>query len=334
MTRPPRVAVVGATGLVGQTLLTVLGERFPDLQDVRALAESSGGRTVSFAGRALSVEAISEETLDGTEVVFFAATSAVSERFGPWAAARGALVVDKSSRFRMDPEVPLVVPEVNGHLVHRGGQLVASPNCSTIALVLPLFAILRHRSVTRVLVSTYQAVSGTGRDALSQLEAETADAQDGAPHGTAYSKPIAGNVLAQCDRLAEAGYTLEEWKLTRESEKILGTALHLSATAVRVPVRVGHAESVYLELDRSADPVTVREWLRATPGIVVVEDPDYPTPRDAAGTDDVYVGRVRRDLHDPNGLHLFIVADNLRKGAATNAVQILERSLSAETVPS
>ena len=334
MTRPSRVAVVGATGLVGQTLLTVLGERFPGLEHVRALAECGGGRTVQFAGRTLPVEAISEEALAEADVVFLAATSAVSERFGPWAAARGALVVDKSSRFRMDPEVPLVVPEVNGHLIQRGGQLVASPNCSTIALVLPLHALLRHRRVTRVLVSTYQAVSGTGREALMQLEAEMADGLGGEVRGTAYPKPIAGNVLAQCDHLDDAGYTLEEWKLTRESEKILGTRLRLSATAVRVPVRIGHAEAVYVELDRPVDPAAVRDWLRATPGIVVVEDPDYPTPREAAGSDAVYVGRVRRDLHEPTGLHLFIVADNLRKGAATNAVQILEQSLFGESVRS
>jgi aspartate-semialdehyde dehydrogenase len=336
--QPSRVAIVGATGLVGQTLLTVLEERFPDLDEVRPLAESGRGRTVRFAGRSLEVRPIGEHELADADAVFLAATSAVSERWGPWCAARGALVVDKSSRFRLDPEVPLVVPEVNGHLVHGKGQLVASPNCSTIQLVIPLHALLRHREIGRVLVSTYQAVSGTGREAVIQLEDEVAaDRDGGAPEdaGAArpYQKPIAYNVLAQCDRFGPEGYTLEEWKLTQESEKILGRSLHVSATAVRVPVRVGHAEAVYVELDRPVEVAEVREWFAATPGLVVADDPAagvYPTPRDAAGTDAVYVGRIRRDLHQPNGLHLFIVSDNLRKGAATNAVQILERSLSEE----
>jgi aspartate-semialdehyde dehydrogenase len=322
------VAIVGATGLIGQTLLTVLAERNTPIRELRALATEGQGRRVRFRGDEIPVQAVGPDTLAGADVVFMAATKEASERWGPWAAERGSLVVDKSSRFRMDPDVPLVVPEVNAHAI-GSKRLIASPNCSTIQLVMALKPIADHREIRRVLVSTYQAVSGTGRDAVEELEREArADATgDAAPTPAVYPYPIAFNVIPQCDAFGDLGFDGEEWKLVRESQKILERPLRLSATCVRVPVRVGHSESVYVELDRPADPEEVRAWLAAMPGVEVVDDPArrlYPTPLMAAGRDTVLVGRIRRDPHVPEGLHLFVVSDNLRKGAATNAVQIME----------
>jgi aspartate-semialdehyde dehydrogenase len=325
-----RIAVVGATGLVGQTLLEVLGERrHIAVAELRPLATEGDGRTVTFRGETLKVRRLSEETLRGVEVAFFAATNAVSAEWAPRVAAAGGVAIDKSSYFRMDPAVPLVVPEVNGEVLARRPRIIASPNCSTIQLVMALEPIRRRRRVTRVLVSTYQAVSGSGRDAMQQLEAEVRAWSRGEPPPapTVYPYPIAGNVLPYCDRFGDLDYTGEEWKLVRESAKIFGEDLRVSATAVRVPVMVGHAESVYVECDRPVSPAEARAWLDAFPGVRVVDDPAsgrVPTPRDAAGQDAVLVGRIRRDPHVAEGLHLFVVADNLRKGAASNAVDILE----------
>lgn len=310
-------------------VLQVLGERYPDVREIRALASDGQGRRVQFQQNDIPVEPVNDKTLDGVDVVFMAATNAVSERWAPWLRDRGTLVIDKSSRFRMDPAVPLLVPEVNLASVTPQTRLIASPNCSTIQLVMGLKPLWDHRHLERVLVSTYQAVSGTGREAMEVLDRQTEAYvfKQPAPAPEVYSEPIAFNVLAQCDQFGDMDFTAEEWKLMRETSKILGAPLALSATAVRVPVPVGHAESVYVEMDRPATPEDVRQWLRAMPGVKVHDDPQtlsYPTPQVAAGNDLVWIGRVRQDPHRPNGVHLFIVTDNLRKGAATNAVQIME----------
>jgi aspartate-semialdehyde dehydrogenase len=331
-----RVAVIGATGLVGQTILRILEERAHiPVRDLVPLATEGQGRTVSFQGRAWAVHALAEQRLAGIDVAFFAATNAVSEEWAPRAVAAGAVVVDKSSHFRLDPAIPLVVPEVNGHVLKRTPGIIASPNCSTIQLVMALAPIRRHRRLERVLVSTYQAVSGSGREAMDQLSEETAAWVQGAqaPPPRVYPAPIAGNVLPHCDRFGEGGFTGEEWKLMRETNKILDEAIPLSATAVRVPVMVGHAESVYVELDRPAAVEEVRAWVGEFPGVRLYDDPvhlQYPTPRLAAGNDWVWVGRIRQDPHEPRGVHLFVVSDNLRKGAASNAVDIVERVMAME----
>ncbi|HEX6988825.1 MAG TPA: aspartate-semialdehyde dehydrogenase, partial [Bacillota bacterium] len=227
--------------------------------------------------------------------------------------------------FRMDPQVPLVIPEINGDTLREHRGLIASPNCSTTQLVMVLHPLRQAAALERVLVSTYQAVSGTGADALEELDGQVA----GGDGCAVYPRPIAFNVLPHCDAFGDAGYTGEEWKLVHESRRILGLPdLRISATAVRVPVRVGHSEAVWVALDRPLEPDAVRRLLADAPGVRVVDDPPagaYPTPLDADGNDDVWVGRIRRDPNDDHALWLWIVSDNLRKGAATNAVQIAER---------
>ncbi|NMP21848.1 aspartate-semialdehyde dehydrogenase [Sulfobacillus harzensis] len=326
-----RIAIVGATGLVGQTLLKVLEDKALRVDALVALAREGGGRSVTFHGRSIPVEPLEEMDWTRVDVAFFAAGNAVSEAYAPRAMEQGVTVIDKSSRFRMDDRVPLVVPEVNREAI-GDSRLIASPNCSTIQLVIALAPLEWRFGIDRVVVSTYQAVSGTGREAVEELEHEVQQAVAGqAVTPQVYPVPIAHNVLAFCDNFGEADYTGEEWKLMRESAKILGRDLKLSATAVRVPVYVGHAESVYLETQEPWSIEAVRETLATAPSVRLVDDPSrglVPTPLDAAGHDDVLVGRIRRDPHHPRGLHLFVVADNLRRGAATNAIDIM-RTLSS-----
>jgi aspartate-semialdehyde dehydrogenase len=330
------LAVVGATGLVGQSILEVLEERASiPVGALRPLATEGQGRAVHFRGQTLAVQSLSETGLKGADVVFFAATNAVSAEWAPRVVEYGGIAIDKSSHFRLDESVPLVVPEVNGHVLRPGPKIVASPNCSTIQLVMVLAPLLQRRQLSRVLVSTYQAVSGSGREAMEQLTRELEATLGGgtSPARSVYPHPIAMNVIPQCDRVGDLGFTGEEWKLTRETAKILGQPMRLSATAVRVPVMVGHGESVYVEFDRPVAVAEVREWLREAHGVRVADDPAfgvYPTPLQAAGNDWVWVGRLRSDPFEPRGLHLFIVSDNLRKGAASNAVDILERLIQQE----
>ena len=338
MKSEPTLAIVGATGLVGQTIVDILNERSHiAVGRLVPLATEGGDRTVTFRGETVSVAPLSDDALADVDLAFFAATNAVSEEWAPKVVERGGWVVDKSSRFRLDPDVPLVVPEVNGDAVGRTPSVVASPNCSTIQLVMALAALEQNRRVERVIVSTYQAVSGSGRAAVEQLEDEMAAEAAGepVPPPAVYPAPIHLNVLPWCDAFGPLDFTGEEWKLTRETAKILGRPdLRLSATAVRVPVFVGHSESVYVELDQPATVDDVRGWLSAFPGVEVVDDPAggaVPTPRAAAGSDLVYIGRLRQDPHEPRGLHLFVVSDNLRKGAAANAVDILEMLMARET---
>lgn len=321
-----RVAVCGVTGLVGRQLLRVLEERnFPVRELVALASRRSAGSRVRFQDAEIEVRAAEPGAFEGCDLAFFAAGAGVSRELAPAAVRAGAVVIDKSSAFRADPQVPLVVPEINGETLrdHRG--LIASPNCSTTQLVMVLHPLHRAAGLRRVLVSTYQAVTGTGAEALDELERQV----QGAAGPAVYPRPIAFNVLPHCDTFGEGAYTGEEWKLVHESRRILGLPdLRISATAVRVPVRVGHSESVWVEVDQVLEPDDVRRLLAAAPGVRVLDDPGagaYPTPLDAAGNDDVWVGRIRRDPVDDHGLWLWIVSDNLRKGAATNAVQIAER---------
>ncbi len=330
------VAVVGATGLVGRTMLAVLAERQVPLTQLRAFASARDpGRTVSFRGAEIPVEEPSERRFEGVELVLFAAGNAVSERWAPVAIARGARVVDNSSAFRYRDEIPLVVPEINGAALDALPSLVANPNCSTIAVVMALAPLARAAGLRRLWVSTYQSVSGAGGLALGELESGIRAGLDGAPplrEGGA--PPFAFNVVPQIAAFEANGYTREEMKIVWESRKILGLpGLAVSATAVRVPVRVGHAASVRAEFDRPLDPDEARAHWRSFPGLEVVDDPAagrFPTPLEAEGRDAVLVGRARRDLADPRGLEFFVASDNLRKGAALNAVQIAEVLLARE----
>lgn len=322
-----RVAIVGATGLVGQTILQVMHERHLPVTNLVPLATEHLGRSVEWRGQLVPVEPLDAMDWHRVDVAFFAASADVSAKHAPIASAAGVTVVDKSSYFRMDSEVPLVVPEVNADQIGQA-HLIASPNCSTIQMVVALDPIRRRYGIRRVLVATYQAVSGTGRDAMTVLDNETRQQTHPNPVGAVYPAPIGFNVLPYCDQFGDLDYTGEEWKLTRETQKIFGTPIPVTATAVRVPVFVGHSEAVYLETESPFGSIDeVRTLLSHSPGILVVDDPSHgivPTPLQAEGQDHVLVGRMRRDPFEPHGLHLFVVADNLRKGAATNAVQIIE----------
>ncbi len=328
-----RIAVLGATGLVGRTMLQVLEERSIPIREMRLLAsDRAESRTIAFQGRPLAVHPASEAGLADLDLALFACDNAVSERWAPVARAAGARVVDNSSAFRYRPEVPLVIPEVNGTLLASRPDLVANPNCSAIALILSLAPLTRAAGLERVEVSTYQSISGAGGEALEELERGLKRGLEGAPPPRSDGgPPYALNVVPHVDRFEENGYTREEMKVIWETRKILELPeLAVTVTAVRVPVRVGHCAAVTVRLARELEPEAARELWKTTPGVVVVDDPSqgrYPTPLEAAGSDEVLVGRVRRDVSQPRGLAYFIASDNLRKGAATNAVQIAEQLL-------
>ena len=329
------VIVLGATGLVGRTMLRILDERGFPVGELRPLAsERSGSRCVSFGGREHAVAPVSGEAFAGADLALFACANAVSQRWAPVASAAGVMVVDNSSAFRYDDDVPLVVPEVNGALLAARPPLVANPNCSTIGLVIALAPLARAAGLERVVVSTYQSVSGAGSQGLEELERGVRAGLDGPPSARADGgAPFAFNVVPHIDRFEENGYSREEMKVVWETRKILALpTLPVSATAVRVPVRVGHSASVNVALGRELGPEEARALWASAPGVMVVDDPGagrYPTPLQAEGRDEVLVGRVRRDLSQPRGLEFFIASDNLRKGAATNAVQIAEGLLRA-----
>lgn len=332
-----RVAILGATGAVGEELLRVLEEREFPVASLKLLASPrSAGSTLSFRGEALPVEAVTPDAFRGIDLAFFSAGASVSREYAPPALEAGVTIVDNSSAFRMDEGVPLVVPEVNGHLLEQGPQLVANPNCSTTILVMALAPIGRAAGLRRVIVSTYQAVSGAGARAMEELKAQLVAWIEGRPMEAAIlpyaggerHQPIAFNVLPQCDRFDELGYTKEEWKLVHETRKILDDPeLAVTATTVRVPVLRSHSESVYVETERPLEVEEVRRLLRQAPGVTVLDDPDqqlYPTPLEASGQDPVFVGRIRKDPFAPAALSLWVVGDQIRKGAALNAVQIAE----------
>ena len=326
------VAIAGATGVVGQEFLRVLDERSFPVASLRLMASArSAGRSITWRGVPHLVEDLASADFTGVDVAFFSAGSAQSAQ-ARRAVSEGALVVDNSSAFRMDPEVPLVVPEVNAEAGRRHAGLIANPNCSTIILVVVLAPLLRRVRIRRIVVSTYQAVSGSGAAALAELEAQGAAERAGRPLvSEVYPAPIHGNVIPFVQAFAEGGLTTEEWKMVRETRRILEQPdLAVSATCVRVPVRRAHSEAVNIEFEREVDPVEVRAWLQEAPGVQVIDDPAtlaFPTPRDAQDGDDVLVGRIRRDPCHPRAIDLWLTGDQLRKGAALNAVQIAETVL-------
>jgi aspartate-semialdehyde dehydrogenase len=326
-----RLAVLGATGAVGETLLKVLEERDFPLDELRLLAsERSAGQTRRFRGEDIEVQLAGDDSFDGIDIAIFSAGAARSRIFAPIAVAAGAVVIDNSSAFRMDDDVPLVVPEVNPQAAFTHKGVIANPNCSTMQLVPVLKPLHDAAGLEHVTVSTYQAVSGTGQKAIEGLRREAAAALRG-DHSLAevYAHPIAFNVLPFAGALqGDDGYTDEELKLVNESRKILDLpGLRVSATCVRVPVVNCHSESVWVSTREPLGAVRVRELLEAAPGVTIIDDPangGYPTALEMDGLDGVYVGRIRDDLGDDHGVALWIVADNLRKGAATNTVQIAE----------
>ena len=324
-----RVAVVGATGAAGSTVLRILHERGFPIGEFRALASArSAGSTVRFGDAEHTVGEVSDAALEGVDVAFFAAGSATARRFAPVVAQRGGVAIDKSSAYRMDPSVPLVVPEVNGEQVDGRPGILANPNCVAIPLTVALNPLHRAFGLRHITVATYQSASGGGRNLAAELRAqEVADAAGDQPEHTVYPHVLHGNVVP-------GGWSMhgldndEEVKVVQETRRVLGLPeLRVSVSTVRVPVSVGHSGAVWVEFEQPADLDEARRALRSAPGVRLVDDPEaqsYPTPRDAAGTDDVWVGRLRPDPGNPGGLAFFWSADNLRKGAATNAVQVGE----------
>jgi aspartate-semialdehyde dehydrogenase len=329
--RPLTVAVVGATGLIGQMMLTVLTEREFPVGELRPLASEGKDRTVDFAGRQWPVRQATPDAFDGVDIAIFSAGGGPSKLLAPEAAKRGAVVIDNSSTWRMEANVPLVVVDVNSDDAAGHEGIIANPNCSTMQLV-PLLKALRDSvGLERVIVDTYQSVSGTGGKAVKELEAQTrAWAAGEQPQHSVYPHQIAFNALPEIDVFRDDGYTKEEWKLMVESRKILHLPdLKVSATAVRIPVFAAHSEAVHVDTRDPIDPHTARELFAREPGVIVVDDPAahaYPLATDAADRDEVFVGRVRQDTsrNDGRGLAFWVVSDNRRKGAATNAVQIAE----------
>lgn len=320
-----KVAVVGATGLVGTVMLQVLEERgFPVEELLPVASERSIGKTLVFQGREFPVIGIEDAIARGPEIALFSAGGDTSLEWSPRFAEVGTTVIDNSSAWRMDPEKPLVVPEINAFSLTAKDKIIANPNCSTIQLVMVLAPLHAKYRMKRVLVSTYQSVSGTGSKAVQQL----ADEMEGRSGEKAYPHPIHRNALPHCDVFMENGYTKEELKLAREPQKILDDrTFSVSATAVRIPTSGGHSEAVNVEFHEDFDLKEVRHILEQTAGVVVQDSPEenlYPMPIYAHGKDDVFVGRIRRDMSQRNTLNLWIVSDNLRKGAATNAIQIAE----------
>jgi aspartate-semialdehyde dehydrogenase len=328
----PSVAVVGATGAVGEVMRQVLIERGFPLRAIKFLAsERSAGKTIEFKGKTYPIEPIRPEAFAGVDIVLSSTPALVSRECSPIAAKAGAIVIDNSSAWRMDPDVPLVVPEVNADALRNIPKgIVANPNCSTIQMVVALKPLHDLARLKRVVVATYQASSGKGAKALYELDAQVSAVGRGEtpPEARAHSAQLAGNVLPLDWKLGEDGYSEEEWKMIRETRKIMGDdSILVSPTTARVPVRIGHSEAINLEFHQPISAEQAREALRRAPGIVLLDEShkgEVPLALQAEGTDEVYVGRVRRDPTVPHGLNLWVVADNLRKGAATNAVQIAE----------
>jgi len=324
------VAVVGATGAVGSEMIEVLEERKFPVGELRPLASArSAGGTVSFNGRDLAVQELTKESFAGVDIALFSAGAEISREFATIAAKAGAVVIDNSAAWRMDKEVPLVVPEVNRADLGRHKGIIANPNCSTIQMVMALKPLHDAARIKRVVVTTFQSVSGTGKEAMDELLEEARDLlsfKEASPK--VYPYQIAFNCLPHIDDFLPDGYTKEEMKMLHETRKIMGDdSIRVTATTVRVPVYVGHSEAVNIETEKKLSANEARALLAEAPGVLVYDDPAhkiYPMPIDAAGKDEVYVGRIREDESVPNGLNLWIVADNLRKGAALNAVQIAE----------
>lgn len=337
MSKSPVVAVVGATGAVGREMLQTLERRDFPAASVKALASArSAGTALPFKGGELTVEELTPQSFAGVDLALFSAGGGTSETFAPHAVRAGCVVVDNSSQWRMDERCPLVVPEVNPQALKKHKGIIANPNCSTIQMVVALMPLHKAAGVKRVVVSTYQAVSGTGQKAIAELENQVRqmfNMQD--PDVKVYPHRIAFNCLPQIDVFLDNGYTKEEMKMVLETVKIMEADIPVTATTVRVPVFYGHSEALNVELDKPLSAKDARALLAVAPGIQVVDNPDakmYPMPIDAAGEDEVFVGRIREDATRPNTLNLWVVADNIRKGAALNAVQIAERLLADDLI--
>ncbi len=319
-----KVAVVGATGMVGNVMLEVLKEQqFPVTELIPVASERSVGNQVVYNGKSYRVVGMQTAVDMRPDVAIFSAGGDTSLEWAPKFAEAGTTVIDNSSAWRMDPTKKLVVPEINGNVLTSEDKIIANPNCSTIQLLLALSPLHKAYSIKRVVVSTYQSITGTGVKAVQQMENE----REGISGEMAYKYPIDKNCIPQCDSFLENGYTKEEMKLTNETKKILDPNIHVTATAVRVPVVGGHSEAVNVEFERDFDLADIRRLLSTQSGITLQDDPaafDYPMPKYAEGKNDVFVGRIRRDESQANTLNMWIVADNLRKGAATNAVQIAQ----------
>jgi len=322
-----KVAVVGATGMVGNVMLQVLREQnFPVTELIPVASEKSVGKDIEFGGLNYKVVGLQTAVEMRPDIAIFSAGGETSLQWAPKFAEVGTTVIDNSSAWRMDPTKKLIVPEINGNLLTKEDKIIANPNCSTIQLVMVLAPLHKKYGVKRVVVSTYQSITGTGVKAVQQMDNERHEISG----EMAYKYPIDKNCIPQCDVFTENGYTKEEMKLTNETKKILDPKINVTATAVRVPVVGGHSEAVNIELESDFDLSEVHSILNNTSGITIQDNLDtytYPMPRYAEGKDDVFVGRIRRDESQQNSLNLWIVADNLRKGAATNAVQIAKQLL-------
>jgi aspartate-semialdehyde dehydrogenase len=333
-----KVAIVGATGLVGQEFIRVLEQRDFPMASVDLLAsERSVGKKMMVKGNQVEVGEAAPESFQGIDIALFSAGAEISRHLSPIAAKSRAVVIDNSAAFRMEATVPLVVPEVNPEDIkwHRG--IIANPNCSTIQMVVALYPLHQVNPIKRIIVDTYQAVSGTGAAAVDELTTQVKQVLNGQntiPH--VYPHQIAFNILPEVDVFWDNGYTREEWKMVEETKKIMHAAdIAVSATCVRVPVFTGHSEAIHVEFSRPMSPDDAERILAEAPGVKILDDPAislYPQPWSAAGTDDVFVGRIRRDVSHPNGLVFWVVADNLRKGAALNAVQIAEEMVKRDWV--
>lgn len=317
-----KVAVVGATGMVGNVMLDVLKEQnFPVTELIPVASEKSVGKSIDYKGNSYNVVGLQTAVEMKPDVAIFSAGGETSLEWAPKFAEVGTTVIDNSSAWRMDPTKKLVVPEINGNELTSSDKIIANPNCSTIQLVLVMAPLHKKYGIKRAIVSTYQSITGTGVKAVEQMENE----RSGKEGEMAYKYPIDKNCIPQCDVFLENGYTKEEMKLTNETKKILDSSIHVTATAVRVPVVGGHSEAVNIEFNQDFNLDDVKSLLKSTPGVTLQDDIAnfvYPMPKYAQGKDDVFVGRIRRDESQANTLNLWIVADNLRKGAATNAVQI------------
>lgn len=331
------VAVVGATGAVGEQIIKLLETRSFPINEIKFLSSArSAGKTISFNGQEYVIEEATPDSFNGVEIALFSAGGDVSKALAPEAAKRGAVCIDNTSAFRMDPNTPLVVPEVNPEKIKEHNGIIANPNCSTIQMVAALKPLHDRYGIKRVIVSTYQAVSGAGARAIDETLRQTRavlDEQEVNPDvlpvgGLPVKHQIAFNAIPQIDKFTDNGYTFEEMKMTNETKKIMGDdSIKVSATCVRIPVIYGHSESVYVEFNEQYEVEDVKALLDAAPGVTLVDDPanqQYPLATDAAGKPDVFVGRIRRDITSEKGLNMWIVSDNLLKGAAWNAVQIAE----------
>jgi aspartate-semialdehyde dehydrogenase len=332
--RKYHTAIVGATGLVGQEFIKILEQRDFPMASIHLFAsDRSAGKKMFVNHQELEVKELTPNSFDPVDVALFSAGSEISKQFGPVAAKRGAVVVDNSAAFRMNPRIPLVVPEVNPEDMENHRGLIANPNCSTIQMVVALHPLHKVNPIKRIVVDTYQAVSGTGTAAVDELRSQAKLVLEGkgaVPH--VYPHQIAFNLVPEIDVFLDDGYTKEEWKMIHETRKILhDNSIAISATCVRVPVIAGHSEAIHVEFTKPMSPDEARSILVSAPGVKVLDDPSvslYPLPWTAAGTDDVFVGRIRHDASLPNGLAMWVVADNVRKGAALNAVQIAEHLIS------